>query len=683
MQIGTIQVREFKGQTRDITLTGCDIVAGPNGSGKSTIIQAILCGLAGAAGKADDRLRPYLGPEPTGRISIGFGSGMIARDLTWGDTSKEVAGVKGVGGVRAKVRELFGVAPVAHDLADFAAGTDKARAEILRGICDAAGASKAWTPAKIGEVLREACGLAPKPAEIPDGHPLSRLFAAVPAKDRPVGTWLEDAIAWAREEFTASNRAAKDSAAAAKPPADGDEIPAGDLATHRAAEATAAAELADVDRTLAALESAARLARERGAEGERLARAVGEAEDCVRRAESALAEARAIPAPDADSVQSQLAAAEADLGAARQTEAEAAEWQDEADRSLSAASEAAARAAARVAALEPLVAGTDECRCQSCGVHDPLGLGQSLTEAAVAAESARDALRAAEGEAKLAREERDRAAGLVRAAEGAIREIQAHASRAAREAESRSRTIAGAEAATQRATADLARAEEPLSAWQARASDTLAGPTGDRESLVAQREAIRSRLSESRRAVEAHVRREERETARQDAITRREETAAAFEAVKALGAALKALQSRVAAEAYRPIEEAAGAFLQEAGLDLRVRFRSESDFGAENGRGYRPFWSLSDSERALVGVGISVAFARLSGQPWRGILLDRAEAIDATRLPGVLRALAAGAKRGDWQAVIALVATEPGQVPAVEGAAVHWLGTAAAEGVAA
>jgi hypothetical protein len=148
-------------------------------------------------------------------------------------------------------------------------------------------------------------------------------------------------------------------------------------------------------------------------------------------------------------------------------------------------------------------------------------------------------------------------------------------------------------------------------------------------------------------------------------------TRARWDAVRAVGESLRDLQATIARSAYVPICAAANTLTARASLPLAVEIRSEADFGAVKPDGvYVPFWALSDSERAVVGVALAVAFARLSGAKWRVAIVDRLEALDADRLPRVLAALAALVTDG-W--IDNFLGAYVGRLPAIDGVTEHRL----------
>ena len=656
----TMQVRGLRGQRFDASLTGADLWAGPNGAGKSTHLDAVTLGLRGAAQTPTDPARVYLGPEPSGHVTLTFGtSHSVHRDLALGPATAAARKVDGVADAVA------GGHLTRWDLADFAALTDAGRAKILNAICDAAGAAGAWTVDRIGGHLREAVG-------IPAGHVLADLLRVVPPWGPSVGEWLGQSLEWVRGEYTAANAAVKQAAAQAAPDGGEEEAPWGDLAMHRVRSAALNNELCALADSLASVEAEIRRATAAREEGERLATDVGLAEDALAATEASLVALRATlrpgPAPAAEPTASDaVAAARAATRCAVEQEGAAVLAARLLERRL-----AGAQAAEHT--LRAL-AGQAGGACHHCGATDPLGLVERADRADTETVETADLLDDAQAREAQARRTYRQARAAEDAAGDALRNVQEANRAAAVSARGYADRIAEHEGYVAQRREALARATEAMVAWQRRQGEpATAGPVGDLAVLRAQHAATTRDLGKTRDLVEAHVRRAERQRAQQDAIARRETAAARFASVRALGEALKSLQAAIAAEAYQPIQDAADALLTEAGLTLRVLFRSEADWGATDARGYRPFWALSDSERAIVGAALAVAFARLSGSPWPAVLLDRLEVVDADHLPGVLRALAAGAQRGDWQFLGALVATDPAAVPQVEGLAVHWLG---------
>ena len=125
-----------------------------------------------------------------------------------------------------------------------------------------------------------------------------------------------------------------------------------------------------------------------------------------------------------------------------------------------------------------------------------------------------------------------------------------------------------------------------------------------------------------------------------------------------------------------------------ADLGIQVVFNSISDFGAffddDCDGHYVPFWGLSDSERAITGAAIASALIRLSGAPWKGLLIDGLECVDSARLPPLLRALARMVETGALDNVLLTHrAVTPAEIPVVEGVTIHWVGRESAAARAA
>ena len=81
---------------------------------------------------------------------------------------------------------------------------------------------------------------------------------------------------------------------------------------------------------------------------------------------------------------------------------------------------------------------------------------------------------------------------------------------------------------------------------------------------------------------------------------------------------------------------------------------------------------------------IASALIRLSGEPWKGLLLDGLERVDSARLPLLLRALAGMVAAGKLDNVLlAHRAVTPDEIPAVDGVTIHWLGADVANRAAA
>jgi chromosome segregation ATPase len=349
--------------------------------------------------------------------------------------------------------------------------------------------------------------------------------------------------------------------------------------------------------------------------------------------------------------------------------------------------------------------------CRHCQGEDPLGLSGRLDEAqarrdAAASEvetwtsiastrkaavtsaaatvgSARTQQQAAERALSDARRRRDAAESAVRTAdatvtreEGLLRTADALLDAAE----------ASAKSAVTTAEERLAAARATLADLEGRLTSATGAPvTGDLDTLHAQRDALVVDYKRVQAEIELFVRQQERTNAHQAAIARREQALVDFDSVKALKAALNALKSAVAASAYAPIEEAANAFLVDAGIGLRVKFRDEGDFGANVaslGGSYVSFWSLSDAERAEFGAALAVAFAKLTRSPWPAVILDGIEKIDRKHRSGLLRAAGALVHRGELANFLAAYVSDEPPAEMADGVTVHWLGASDAVAVA-
>lgn len=650
-RLSKIAARHLKGRDFDEQLAGVDLFLGPNGSGKSSRLLAVTAGLYGISDSPtpSNSRQEYLGPErPEALVTLLWEDGTpLVRNLSQGPRTK--AGQN----ADARASMLAGEALVRWDLADFARASEGDRAKLIERVCTAGGAAGGWDEARIRSCLRDELDLpldGNGSAQVPTGHPLLDLVRAVSFAGRPVGEWLARALEWARGEYTAANAAQRETAHAAEAAERALQAPApgGDLPAKRR-------EVEDLERqdraagdALAGAEARARQAGDAAAEGERLAQAVGRAQDDVRVTSGRLA----------GLLTDEPVSVLADATAADQLAATALGLADRAAREARSKADAAHAACVT---LEDLAGKAGANACIHCGAVDPLDLQARVQEASDLADAAGDTADDCDAAVTLARR------ALQRATDAVLR------------ARERDTLVTQATAAEGAARKRLAEAEAALGAWQERQAAAPAAPGGDLEQLRADRAALAERLRVARGHVEALVRRETLATQHQRAVAMREKARARFDNVKALGEALKALQARVAADAYGPLQDSANRFLLEAGVPLVVLFRSAADFGAVlANETYVPYWSLSDSERALVGAALAVAFARLSRAPWVAVLLDGLERLDADRLPGVLRALAALRSRGEIDnAVLALVATDPAMIPAVEGVVAHWLGRAA------
>ena len=658
----------LKGQRLDETLSGCDLYTGPNGAGKSTRLLAVMAGLRGLAESPSDAVRPYIGPErPSAVVALGFDTGTLTRDLT---------AVRGDKVTRANVaaETLAGAHVAAFDLADFAGASETARESLIRRV---AASSAADAQAVAGRVQRALPGGKSAPT-------MTRLLNARLAKGgAPGGAWLEGALEWARTAFTEANgaerRAKADAEAKAGRPTD---APPGTLAAARETLTRLEEERRAVGEQLATAAQAGSAARDHAAEGARLARTYGE----VERRVGDLEQCPIAQPPDLAGLRIDVAAMEEEDRAAAEREREARAASDaaiaasaEAARRVAVARELSAQVGGVAASLRALATEADGA-CQHCGCADPLAIGPRVEAAEAACWAAAGSIATATEEHETLDVDRVVAGGLLRrtmaarlAAAERLRTARAALAVAERQAERIADETTRHAADLVRAREALALAEQQLAGWRER--ETPAGAPGDLDALTAQRDALDGELRAAKAAVELHVRAQERARAHQEAITTREAATAALAEVKALGDALKTVQGELAVETFGPIAGAANELLDAAGLGIRAVFHSIGDFGASIDGGYVQFWALSDSERAITGAAIASALIRLSGAPWKGLLLDGLERVDSARLPLLLRALAGMVTAGKLDNVLlAHRAVTPDEIPAVDGVTIHWLG---------
>lgn len=603
----------LKGQPqRELELSGADLVAGPNGAGKTAALTAITAGLYGLAESPSDTQRPYLGPIREGFVELVFDGGQINRNLA--ETRTKAA-------TRATVEaeRTAGAHLVRWDLADFASSSEQSRENLLRRICGG----------------RKAASL-----ELPATAQARALVSACPQQG-DAGTWLAAALEWCRARFAELNSAQK---AATQGASDAETALRGISTVGTLAEAQR--RLSEAQTQMVALRADAASATREAMAAEQQLRA---RDAWARRVGSAQEELdRMGPPPDVAALK------------VRQEEALAV-WEQlrDAARSLGLAAKAArqpydeARAAyARALGGVDTVRGmsTSGACCRHCGMLDPLGSALAIANAEEAAEDLRSDMLLAERRWKAAEEAAGDCSEKFLAAKDAAAEAEQAWSSAIRLQQRR----AELETAAAEPEPDLPNAPRSF---------------GGKELL----EALEQELPQLKAAVESHVRAAERLRLHQEAIARREAAVEAFTEIKALGERLKELQTEVVGSLYGPLQTAANELLEVTECGLAVEVHSAADFGAVVRGAYVSFWSLSDSERAIVGAALALAIVRLSGSPWKGLVIDGLEKVDSSRLPGLLAGMVEARRQG-WidNFVGALVATEPPAVP--DGVTVHWLG---------
>lgn len=725
----TIHGAGFKGRPFDQPLTGADLFVGPNGSGKSSRLLAIAAIRSGLAETPTDPTREYLGPtRPAAEGVLLFeGGAEVRRDLSKG---------KGKDAERSSLEgeRLMGGHVVRWDLADFARATDKDRASLLERVCNAAGAAGTWTGTKADAFLRKQMGI-DRGAGLAGDHPLNLALSSW-SSGKPVGTWLAERAKWMDDIFTAANAAQKlatNAAAEASKHLDDVEIPAGTLAAKRAELAQvkaqgeqikadiAAAEASQARGDLASMETASRAVVDAeqavtgAAEAVRVAQAAAERGPdgaAVTRAKAELVEARAkvLALPDPATLADAVAQAEADLQAKEAALASAVTRADKAAAAHRRESEALAALDGGIGALSSLLSDAAG-NCRHCDGEDPLGLGlrleteqarrAELVEAVASASSvleprrqlvntARDAERAASRALQTAKQTaasgastRAAAVQAVATAETVVRREEAAVAFAAGVLAA---AVTKAEAAQAAAAETLTAARTALDAIEARAAESSQGGGAlvDVGLLQETREGLLADYKRLTAEVELFVAQEVHLKNHQEAVAKREAATAHFEIVKLLKKGLNELRATVAAEAYGPIQSAADEILREAGIDMQVEFRDESDFGAvcrqrDGSRPYVAFWALSDAQRAEFGAAVAVALAKLTKSPWPAVVLDGMEKIESAHLLGILRAVGAMVERGELANFVGAYMAESAPTWADTGVTVHWLGEAVAQ----
>jgi len=675
----------IKGRRINTALTGCDIFCGPNGTGKTTALIAILATRGGLADADTDATRPYLGPDAidstlTSTWTVGGAERILHRPLGGSQKTKDTKAANTL------AQDLMGGHVVRFDLADFATGGAAAREAILSGVLRVAGAGAEWTAETVRARLEK---------DAPDA--VAELLKAQPVKG-DLAAWFHASIEWARTEYTARNRKAKETKTEADAALKAEDVAVqGTLEGCRAVVAQLEERLGQVREQIAARSGAVGAEQERKAEGQRLALALDEAEQrhkgaVTRRDESA--NYAAALEKTAATLRPKLEQATAAEQAAVAIADEKADKRAEAQALVTSLRQSIASIEAQLAHVNTGV----ESACVHCGALDPLGNGVKLgalardkasitfdledaLDALAAADAdlapARAAALAAEAAAKATASEVEQNTNAIRAREAAVSQL--------------AELVAQALAAKDRATKALAEWNERA---QKRAEATQEEIGGTIEDLHAQRDALTAQLGDTRNPaegtaralVEQHLAQRNREQARQEKVAAREAATKSFEAISQLGKALAALQTEVAASTYGGIEQAAQEILDEMGAGMVIEIKSASDIRATLGQAAWPeaglkgptsvsLWALSDSQAAMVGAALAVAFARLSGNPWRGLVLDKLETIQGWRLMGVLSGLAGMVRDGKLDNVAgALVCERIEDAPVCDGLSVHWTG---------
>ena len=697
-----------KGWTGRVTLGGCDSVTGPNGAGKSLLLLALDAGLHGLATSDTDTLtvakdgtvqpeRAYLGELPDATVVLTFDTGApLVRKLSEGPRTK---GAK-VASQRAAT--LVGEGLVRWDLGDFSRAGSAARKAVFDQVLRVGGAGASWTGDRVLGGLCERLDL-PLVDVLGGEGPLCDLIEQRPLDGAGVADWLQGAVAlvgpgegtW----YTTSNKAAGEAVVAvdAAQAALDQELPPGTLQQARQ-------RVADLEDRLGVL-------REEGATAQQRQRAVvtretrtGELVAAVDAAQGRLDTAR-LAYRDAQATLTGLRGDTATLRAAvdeAQADLEAAGEKVSVSKvrvltAISTAAQESGKAtalSARVETLAGLVSGVGGSICRHCGEVDPLGLTEQLTESRVERDAAQVVADKAAGFLSTMERFRDSAqskhtlAGERRATAGeALR-------RNADQITSQEAAVKRAASAVDEAEDAVKAAEDRLTAHQAEVVDT---GSGSLDTIKAEADALKALLGDEKEPAKdtarwtrnEHQAAVDRSAKLQAAIADREQKALRFEQTKALSAALKDIQSQVARDAYGPVCGAAQELLDECGAGLRVEIRSESDFGAHvdpavwparhlSREVYVPWWALSGAQRALVGVALAVAFARLGGSPWPAVVLDDFEHVDSRHRDRVIAGLSGMvASRRLANVLIGMVAEE--RPEEAEGVTLHWLGEDAGE----
>jgi hypothetical protein len=573
----------IKGWTGRWDLHGVDVVAGPNGSGKTSRLLAILAGLRGVAETPTDAVREYLGTEPV-QATVDLTFDATRFSRTLTDGLRTAAGKRADGAAE----QICGPHLVRWDLADFASGNDQARQRLLDRVTDLGAAG--WSTERIR-------------AELGDSAAAAKLLVQTPLHGDAGELWAAAAQSWAREEYTRANAEQRRFCAEADALAIGDSEVSADTLPSLDAELGPLRE--QLARSRAAVDEHARLL----ASAARHRTAVEADRSNARRLEAEIS-SLAVPAelPNLNALQEAVAGA-------RQSDAMAAEAVRE-QRTQIREARAGLDAIRRLAEL-------GEARCRHCGELDPLGKHDEIAAQRLAIASLEAQLDDLESDAEIERTMR-----------AAAEEALVNGSRLYRQAE-----LALAFQAQLDATrARLIEREEDLAAAEAAeaAFPVTAAASDGLSRQVQELQARRDRV----------VRGQERERQFQLALGKRDASLEHFAAVKALGVRLKTMREDMAAAAFLPLQREASSITTPV-LGREVEFRSASEFGLTRGGRWVSWWALSDGERAVTAAALSFAFARLSGAPWRAVLLDGAEVIDPSRLRLLLEHLVAKVLHGE------------------------------------
>lgn len=628
----------LKGRTFAAHLSGVDLFVGPNGSGKSTRLLAISALVHGLAETPTDTVREYIGPAPRasvfGVFDVDGTEQRLDRDLSDGLRTKRGRAAT------ARAEALVGAHLVRWDLADFAAAPTSARAKLLDEAARCAEARGGWDPAAIEAELRRLDSIIGRPESVLDGllpmdggaawvdSALDRLqiieraasadktrsAKAVDALSRREPPKTRGSIEQARARLEEAQRAHGELAAEA--------------AAHRARAGEHRARL-DLHQRLIA--DAARVQREIEEDDRRVAeapvgtvdaltRAVqdakGRAEDAQRRLRETQRQIRTAPAVEAPEGWT-VSGTTAVCGSLSVV------YVDDSPAFAHAELRVSGAGTIPVPVVHALLAASER-QHQEQLLEDERRLGRLLEVRLERVDKARALLQAAQD----ARAAADRVDGL-RARLAAIQaDLEAH--------EEHAPPAPPDEVALQAAAAEV------------RAAGT---------------------------AVEDLVRAAEAERQMQESVALRESATTRWRQARDLRKHLGEVKLRLASAAYGPICELAQELLEDVGTGLEVYIEGPDDLGAVRDGTRIPLWSLSTSERAIVGAALAQALARLTSAPWRSLVLDELEAVDAERLPRLLASLARLVEAGALDNVVgAVVGTDRSAAPEVDGVTVHWLG---------
>ena len=626
---------DLKGQQRCVDLAPVLLVTGPNGSGKSTLLLAISAGLWGLAQSPTDPVRPYIGPERSGLTELTFDVGTIRRDLSQGSQAKDAQRAT------LEAERIAGAHLVRWDLADFATVSDTNREKLLRGICGNIQATSLKLPESplLGQLLR-----------------VERL-------EQDAGVWLERALKWTADRFTEYNAALKTATEGAKA--------AGEAAEKEAPPGTlsgAKEELERLQGEVAVLKAQQQTAQRDAAHvraTETRRQQAAERHAAVEAERDQLAVQLQQPAPDVAGLKAALEAADAAYQAAvqRNRAAQNAASQGDAPHKVLAKLESAkAGLEGQIAALE----GQAAVHCAHCGAADPLAIGAQIA-------ALRGRLFGVEVDVE------DAQAEALFADRAAQRRMEAYEAASAAELKAREAYDAAAALTAQRGHIEARRAA--LDAELARLAKEMEEAIATAPSIFdaeAQLHGLEEQLVQAMAAHDAHIRCAERGKAYQEALVKRTKAEADFAAVKALKAALQELQADVAARAWGPLQTAANELLQAMGSPLRAAFKSAADFGATDNRrdgGYASFWALSDAERATVGAALALAMVRLSGAPWKGLVVDGLEKMDSDAQNGFLCGVVEASRQGWIDNFIGALVSDS-ELEDMDGIQQVWMGAA-------